>query len=318
MQVYSSHERLQLPDALNVHLKVFSSWRQKFETLMGFMSFVKDYLEPWLTAKCCTQFKDDIEARFKKFVEMILASCISFWSNQVWSLQHTNVSGEKQKLTTSSVLLLLYDFDQQLQQLQNFRKKSNASHCETIQTPDWHRDSFSFFFLVFAKRKTIWVIFLQLKGIYRTHCASWICDHSKFDLTHAFFLTRRLAKPCFQYVKRKNASFRGTGWVIVIDDDPIVQKGKKRMITHWYHLACENSLWRNWNFLCEAKIFWQYNFPQTLFSHFTWAQQNWCQFWPQNRSLTQFFHSEGFYLPLWHCFDRFLVVNICLLTFLPG
>ena len=65
MQVYSSHERLQLPDALNVHLKVFSSWRQKIEALMGFSSFVKHYLEPCPTAIVGMQFKYDIEARVK-------------------------------------------------------------------------------------------------------------------------------------------------------------------------------------------------------------------------------------------------------------
>ena len=177
---------------------------------------------------------------------------------------------------------------------------------------------FQIFSLVLDKKKNYLSIILQLKCIYRTHWPSWICDHSKFDLTHAIFLTRRLAKPCFQYVIRKDASFRATGWVITIDDNRIVQKGKKRMITHWYHLACENSLWRNWNFLGETKIFWQYNLPQTLFSHFTWAQQNWCQFWPKGRSRTQLSQSEGIYPPLWHCFDQFLSVNICLPTFLAG
>ena len=50
----------------------------------------------------------------------------------------------------------------------------------------------------------------------------------KADLTRATDLTLRLAKPGLQYVILCDASFHGTGFVLMIEDYLIDQKGKTK------------------------------------------------------------------------------------------
>ena len=50
----------------------------------------------------------------------------------------------------------------------------------------------------------------------------------KADLTRATDLTLRLAKPGLQYVILSDASFHGTGFVLMIEDHLIDQKGKSK------------------------------------------------------------------------------------------
>ena len=58
----------------------------------------------------------------------------------------------------------------------------------------------------------------------------------KADLTRAKDLTLRLAQRGLQYVILCDANFHGTGFVLMIEDYLIDQKGKKRILTFQYFL----------------------------------------------------------------------------------
>ena len=64
---------------------------------------------------------------------------------------------------------------------------------------------------------------------------------AKADLTRATYLTLPLAKSGLQYVILSDASFHGTGFVLMIEDYLIDQKGKTKNLTLQYLLVREFS-----------------------------------------------------------------------------
>ena len=86
---------------------------------------------------------------------------------------------------------------------------------------------------------------MQRKRVYNKN------DHESFntlkaDLTHATDLTLGLAKPGLQYVILCDACFHGTGFVLLIEDYLIDQKGKHTKTYlpafFWIEIFCNNAI----------------------------------------------------------------------------
>ena len=139
----------------------------------------------------------------------------------------------------------------------------------------------------------------------------------KADLTRATDLTLRLAKPGLQYVILCDASFHGTGFVLMIEDYLIDQKGKTKKTYAPVSFGLRLFTTTQLKFSVYYKEFLALDFVLDHFAHFIWGATKPILVLTANRSLTQFFQSKSIHPSLWNCLDRVLSFNI-LLAHIPG
>ena len=139
----------------------------------------------------------------------------------------------------------------------------------------------------------------------------------KADLTRATDLTLRLAKPGLQYVILCDASFHGTGFVLMIEDYLIDQKGKTKKTYAPVSFGSRLFKTTQLKFSVYYKEFLALYFALDHFAHFIWGATKPVLVLTDNRSLTQFFQSKSIHPSLWNCLDRVLSFNI-LLAHIPG
>ena len=137
----------------------------------------------------------------------------------------------------------------------------------------------------------------------------------KADVTRATDLTLRLAKPGLQYVILCDASFHGTGFMLMIEDYLIDQKGKTKKIYAPVSFGSRLFTTAQLNFY---KVLFYYNVflvlfclrPLDHFEHFIWGAAKPVLVLTDNRSLTQFFNEK----PFIHL-HGIVWIEFCLLTF---
>ena len=139
----------------------------------------------------------------------------------------------------------------------------------------------------------------------------------KADLTRATDLTLRLAKPGLQYVILCDASFHYTGFVLMIEDYLIDQKGKTKKTYAPVSFGSRPFTTTQFKFSVYYKEFLALYFALDHFAHFIWGATKPVLVLTDNRSLTQFFQSKSIHPSLWNCLDRVLSFNI-LLAHIPG
>ena len=134
----------------------------------------------------------------------------------------------------------------------------------------------------------------------------------KADLTRATFLKLRLAKPGLQYVILCDASFHGTGFVLMIEDYLIDEKGKTKKT--YARLSFRSTLFTitQLKFSVYYKKFLALYFAVDHFAHFIWCATKLVLVLTDKRSLTQCFESKSIHPSLWNCLDRVLSFNILL------
>ena len=139
----------------------------------------------------------------------------------------------------------------------------------------------------------------------------------KTDLINATKSTLRLPKPGLQYVILCDASFHGTGFVLMVEDYLLDQKGKDKKI--YAPVSFGSRLFNNTQlkFSVYYKEFLALYFALDHFAHFIWGSTKPVLTLTDNRSLTQFFQSKSIHPSLWNCLDRVLSFNI-LLAHIPG
>ena len=233
---------VQMADDLSVQLLAFNFASRTFaytclaqglnKSVTGFSSFVKHYLDPCLAANICTQFMDDIAAGVNEFDELIpvlrkIFDCLrtsglklsahkcEFGTTKINYLGSTitpkGISPESEKIqkfldqirmpTTVKQVKRLIGF---VQFFRNFMPNLG--------------DKLLPFYRLLRKDTTF--------TITNDHHES--LEILKSDLSRATNLTLRLAKPGLQYVILCDASYHGTGFVLMIEDYLQDQHGKEK------------------------------------------------------------------------------------------
>ena len=113
------------------------------------------------------------------------------------------------------------------------------------------------------------------------------------DLTRATDLTLRLAKPGLQYVILCDASFHGTGFVLMIEDYLIDQKGKTKKTYAPVSFGSRLFTTTQLKFSVYYKEFLALYFALDHFAHFIWGATKPVLVLTDDRSLTQFFQSKS-------------------------
>ena len=139
----------------------------------------------------------------------------------------------------------------------------------------------------------------------------------KADLTRVTDLTLRLAKPRLQYVILCDVSFHGTGFVLMIEDYLIDQKGKTKETYAPVSFGSRLFTTTQLNFSVYFKEFLALYFALDHFAHFIWGATKPVLVLTDNRSLTQFFQSKSIHPSRWNCLDRVLSFNFEL-AYIPG
>ena len=139
----------------------------------------------------------------------------------------------------------------------------------------------------------------------------------KADSTPATDLALRLAKPGLQYVILFDASFHGTGFVLMIEDYLVDQKDETKKTNAPVFFGSRLFATTQLNFSVYCKEFLALYFALDSFAHFSWGATKPVLVLTDHRSLTRFFQSKSIQPPLWNCLDRVLSVNIRLAHF-PG
>ena len=124
----------------------------------------------------------------------------------------------------------------------------------------------------------------------------------KADLTRATDLTLRLAKPGLQYVILCDASFHGTGFVLMIEDYLIDQKSKTKKTYAPVSFGSRLFTTTQLKFSVYYKEFLALYFALDHFAHFILGATKPVLVLTENRSLTQFFQSKSIHPSLWNCF----------------
>ena len=140
---------------------------------------------------------------------------------------------------------------------------------------------------------------------------------SKADLTRATELMLRLAKPGLQYVIICDASFHGTGFVLMIEDYLIDQKGKTKKTYAPVSFGSRLFTTTQLKLSVYYKQFLALYFTLDHFAHFIWGATKPVLVLIDNRSLTQCFQSKSIHPSLWNCLERVFSFNV-LLAHIPG
>ena len=116
-----------------------------------------------------------------------------------------------------------------------------------------------------------------------------LLNTSKADLTRATDSTLRLAKPGLQCVILCDASFHGTGFVLMIEDYLMDQKGKTEQTYAPVSFGPRVFTTTQLKFSVYYKEFLALYFALDHFAHFIWGATKPVLVLTDNRSLTQFF-----------------------------
>ena len=140
---------------------------------------------------------------------------------------------------------------------------------------------------------------------------------SKSDLQEATKLTQRLPKPGFQYVLSGDASYHGTGFVLMVED--YLKENNSTELKTYAPVSFGSRLFNaaQLKFSIYYKEFPVLFFALDHFAHFLWSSSKPVIVLMDSRSITQFFQSKVIPPSLWNCLDRILASNI-VIAHIPG
>ena len=322
---------VQMADALSVQLLAFNFASRSFayiclaqglkKSVTGFSSFFKHYLDPCLAANVCTQFMHDIAAGMNSFDEMfpalrktfdyfrelglkLAAHRCEFGTTKIDYLGSTitpkGISPESAKIVKLLGPIRMPNTSKQVKRLIGFVHffRNFILNLGQKLLP---------FYKLLRKEKVL--------TITNNHHESF--NTLKSDLARATDLTLRLAKLGLRNVILCDASLHGTGFVLMIENYLIDQKGKTKKgyapVTFGSRLFTTTQL----NFSVYYKEFLALYFALDHFAHFLWDTIKPVLVLTDNTILTQFFLSNSIHPSSWNCWDRVLSFNI-LLAHIPG
>ena len=139
----------------------------------------------------------------------------------------------------------------------------------------------------------------------------------KHDLIQATGITLRLPKPGLQYVILCDASYHGTGFVLMVEY--FVKTENKREKKTYAPVSFGLRLFNTaqLKFSIYYKEFLALYFALDHFSHFIWGSSRPVIILTDNRSLTQFFQAKTIPTSVWNFLDRVMAFNI-IIAHIPG
>ena len=136
----------------------------------------------------------------------------------------------------------------------------------------------------------------------------------KRDLLNATSTTLRLAEPNKQFVILTDASYHGSGFVLMIEDH--TEDGKTiQYAPVSFGSKLFNAAQLKLSIYC--KEFLALYFALESFSHYIWGAEKPILVLTDNKSLTSFFQAKSIHPSLWNFLDRVLSFNI-VLAHIPG
>ena len=138
----------------------------------------------------------------------------------------------------------------------------------------------------------------------------------KADLIQATTLTLRLPKPGLQYVILCDASYHGTGFVLMVED---YVKNEKNEVKTYEPVSFGFRLFNTaqLKFSIYYKEFLALYFALDHFSHYIWGSAKPVIVLTDNRNHTQFFQAKTIPPSVWNFLDRVLSFNI-IIAHIPG
>ena len=291
------------------------------KSVTGFSSFIRHYLDPCLAGDMCTQFMDDIGSAVHTFDELIptlskIFDCIQK-SGLKLSPSKCEIGTEKMKFLGNIVTPAGVSPEEvKIQKfLRNIRMPQTVKQVKRLigfvqffrnYMPSLGEKLLPFYRLL-KKDADFRILPEHHKGL----------EVLKHDLLQATTITLRLPKPDLQYVILCDASYHGTGFVLMVEDYISTEnKGKTKTyapVSFGSRLFNEPQL----KFSIYYKEFLALYFALDHFAHFIWGATKPVIVLTDNRSLTQFFQSKSIPPSVWNFLDRVLAFNI-VIAHIPG
>ena len=322
---------VQMADDLSVQLLAFNFGSRTYaykclaqglsKSVTGFSSFICHYLDPCLAAVLCTQFMDDIGSAVNNYQELIptlkkIFDCIrksglklspkkceigtqrlKFLGNVVTP---QGVTPEEAKISTFLSKIKMPRTIKQVKRLIGF-----------VQFFRNYMPSLGEILLPFYKLLKKQIDFEITEDHYKN------LETLKKDLIQAITLTLRLPKPGLQYVILCDASYDGTGFVLMVEDN--VKNEKNEEVKTYAPVSFGSRLFNTaqLKFSIYYKEFLALYFALDHFSHYIWGSAKPGIVLTDNRSLTQFFQAKTIPPSVWIFLDRVLSFNI-IIAHIPG
>ena len=301
---------VQMADDLSVQLLAFNFGSRIYaykcltqglsKSVTGFSSFIRHYLDPCLAADLCTQFMDDIGVAVNNFDELIptLSKIFECVRKSELKLSPNKCEIETQRMKFLGNIITPAGVSLEQEKVSNFLKK--------IKIPQTVKQikrliEFEQFFRKYKPslgEKLIPFYRLLRKDIpFQTddehHKKLEVLKH---DLTEATDITLRLPKPGLQYVILYDASYHGTGFMLMVED--YAKTDNKGEMKTYASVSFGSRLFNTaqLKFSIYYKEFLALYFALDDFSHFIWGSSEPVIILTDNRSLKQFFQLRQFHL----------------------
>ena len=322
---------VQMADEKSIQLLAFSFASRTYaykclaqglsKSVTGFSSFIRHYLDPCLAANICTQYMDDIGSAVKNFDELIpnlrkIFECIR--------KSGLKLSPDKCEIGTQKIKFLGKYITPAGVSTENSKIEKFLKNLRMPQTVKQVKRLVGFLqfwrdFIPNLSQKLMPFYELLKKNV--QHVITEKHEENlkilKNDLIKATNLTLRLAKPGLQYVLLCDASYYGTGFVLMIED--YVKTPNKKDRKTYAPVAFGSRLFNiaQLKFSTYYKEFLGLYFALDHFSHFIWGTEKPVIVLTDNKSLTQFFQAKTIPPSLWNCLDRLLSYNL-VIAHIPG
>ena len=322
---------VQMADDLSVQLLAFNFGSRTYaykclaqglsKSVTGFSSFIRHYLDPCLAADLCTQFMDDIGSAVNNFDELIptLSKIFECVRKSGLKLSPNKCEIGTQRMKFLGNIITPAGISPEQEKISTFLKKIKMP--QTVKQVKRLIGFVQFFrnYMPSLGEKLIPFYRLLRKDIaFQTneeHQKS--LEVLKHDLIQATDITLRLPKPGLQYVILCDASYHGTGFVLMVED--YVKTDNKGEMKTYAPVSFGSRLFNTaqLKFSIYYKEFLALYFALDHFSHFIWGSSKPVIILTDNRSLTQFFQAKTIPPSVWNFLDRVMSFNI-IIAHIPG
>ena len=306
---------VQMADDLSVQLLAFNFASRTLaynclaqglkKSVTGFSSFVKHYLDKCLAANVCTQFMDDIAAGVTCFDEMLptLKKIFDCLRESGLKLSAHKCEFGTIKIDYLGSTITPMGISPEHAKIEKFLEKIRMpATVKQVKRLIGFVQFFRSFIPNLGEKLLPFYKLLRKDSEFKTTQDHFdALELLKTDLINATKSTLRLPKPGLQYVILCDASFHGTGFVLMVEDYLLDQKGKDKKI--YAPVSFGSRLFNNTQlkFSVYYKEFLALYFALDHFAHFIWGSTKPVLILTDNRSLTQFFQSKSIHPSLWNC-----------------
>ena len=320
-----------MADDLSVQLLAFNLGSQTYaykclaqglsKSVTGFGSFIRHYLDPCLAADLCTQFMDDIGSAVNNFDELIPTLSKTFECVRKSGLKLTpnkcEIGTQRMKFLGNIITPAGVSPEQEKSSI--FLKKIKMSQTvKQVKRLIGFVQFFRIYMPSLAERLIPFYPLLSKNIPFQTgneHHKS--LEVRNYHSVQATDITLRLPKPGLQYVILCDASYHGTGFVLMVEN--YVKTDNKGQMKTYAPVSFGSRLFNTaqLKFSIYYEDFLALNLVLDHFSHFIWRSSKPVINLTDNRSLTQFFRAKTIPPSDWNFLDRVMAFNI-IIAHIPG